>query len=52
VWSIGRDLMMQPPQDDGPVNALTKIYVEIDGKQSSDWTRQFTYQELPVNQSE
>jgi hypothetical protein len=46
VWSVGRDLTMQPPQDDGPVNALSKMYVEIDGKQSADWTRQFTYKEL------
>jgi hypothetical protein len=46
VWSMGRDLIMQPPQDDGPVNSLPKIYVEIDGKQSTDWTRQFTYKEL------
>jgi transglutaminase-like putative cysteine protease len=46
VWSIGRDLTMQPPQDDGPVNSLPKMYVEIDGKQSTDWTRQFTYKEL------
>jgi transglutaminase-like putative cysteine protease len=43
TWSMGRDLIMQPPQNDGPVNALTKIYVEIDGKQSTDWTREFTY---------
>jgi len=27
------------------VNALAKIYVEIDGKQSTDWTREFTYAE-------
>jgi Transglutaminase-like superfamily len=47
VWSIGRDLIMQPAQADGPVNSLTKIYVEIDGKQSADWTRLFTYEELP-----
>ena len=46
VWSMGRDLIMQPPQDDGPVNSLPKMYVEIDGKQSADWTRQFTYKEL------
>ena len=30
---MGRDLIMQPPQEDGPVNALAKMYVEIDGKQ-------------------
>jgi transglutaminase-like putative cysteine protease len=46
VWSIGRDLMMQPPQDDGPVNALAKMYVEVDGKQFTDWTRELTYKEL------
>jgi transglutaminase-like putative cysteine protease len=46
VWSMGRDLIMQPPQDEGPINSLPKIYVEIDGKQSGDWTRQFTYKEL------
>jgi transglutaminase-like putative cysteine protease len=46
VWSMGRDLIMQPPQDDGPVNSLAKMYVEVDGKQFSDWTRQFTYKEL------
>jgi transglutaminase-like putative cysteine protease len=45
TWSMGRDLIMQPPQEDGPVNALTKMYVEIDGKQSTDWTRELTYVE-------
>jgi hypothetical protein len=46
VWSTGRDLTMQPPQDDGPVNSLPKMYVEVDGKQFTDWTRTFTYKEL------
>ena len=46
VWSMGRDLMMQPPQDDGPVNALTKMYVEVNGKQYTNWTREFTYKAL------
>lgn len=46
VWSIGRDLRLDPPQEDGPVNALHKMYVEIDGKQYTDWTRQFTYREI------
>ena len=45
TWSMGRDLIMQPPQEDGPVNALAKMYVEIDGKQSADWTRELTYAE-------
>ncbi len=46
VWSVGRDLVMQPPQEDGPVNALTKAYVEVDGKQNSDWTRELVYREV------
>jgi hypothetical protein len=46
VWSTGRDLILQPPEDDGPVNSLPKMYVEIDGKQYTDWTRQFTYKEI------
>jgi hypothetical protein len=45
VWSIGRDLIMQPAQEDGPVNSLSKVYVEIDGKQSTDWTRKCSYVE-------
>src|SRR3984957_8590462 len=45
AWSMGRDLIMQPPQQDGPVNALAKMYVEIDGKQFTDWTRELTYAE-------
>ncbi|HUL42396.1 MAG TPA: transglutaminase domain-containing protein [Burkholderiales bacterium] len=46
VWSMGRDLMMQPPQNDGPVNALAKMYVEVNGKQYTNWTREFTYKAL------
>jgi transglutaminase-like putative cysteine protease len=50
VWSIGRDLRLDPPQEDGPVNALHKLYVEVDGKQFTEWTRQFTYREItPTN---
>jgi transglutaminase-like putative cysteine protease len=46
VWSVGRDLRMDPPQESGPVNALHKLHVEVDGKEHKDWTRQFTYREL------
>jgi len=49
VWSMGRDLMLQPAEDDGPVNSLPKAYVEIDGKSSSDYTRTFTYKELSAS---
>jgi transglutaminase-like putative cysteine protease len=47
VWSVGRDLRMDPPQAGGPVNAMHKMYVEVDGKPYTEWTRLFTYKELP-----
>jgi len=31
------------------VNALHKMYVEVDGKQYTEWTRHFTYKELATN---
>ncbi len=29
-----------------PVNSLSKAYVEVDGKQHTDWTREFSYTEM------
>ena len=29
--------------DGGPVNAMQKVYVEIDGKPHTAWERKFTY---------
>ena len=46
VWSMGRDLMMEPPQQDGPVNAMVKAHVEVDGKPYTGWKREFSYSEL------
>ena len=55
VWSTGRDLRLDPPQTAGPVNALPKAYVEVDGapygEKSADgktvqWTRKLTYTEV------
>jgi hypothetical protein len=48
VWSIGRDLQLTPPQEAGPVNALPKAYVEVDGKvhpEGTGWVRKLTYRE-------
>jgi transglutaminase-like putative cysteine protease len=48
VWSIGRDLILNPKQDGEPVNAMAKAYVEIDGKmhpEGSGWVRKLTYRE-------
>jgi transglutaminase-like putative cysteine protease len=43
TWSYGRDLILAPKQDGGPVNAMHKVYVEIDGKPHAAWERKFTY---------
>jgi hypothetical protein len=48
VWSIGRDLILNPRQDGEPVNALPKAYIEIDGKvhpEGAGWVRKLTYRE-------
>ena len=48
VWSIGRDLMLNPRQDGEPVSAMAKAYVEIDGKphpEGTGWVRKLTYRE-------
>ncbi len=47
TWSYGRDLTLAPKQDAGPVNAMHKVYVEIDGKPHTAWDRKFTYRSLP-----
>lgn len=43
TWSMGRDLTLAPKQDAGPVNAMHKVYVEVDGKPLTTWERKFTY---------
>jgi transglutaminase-like putative cysteine protease len=48
TWSRGRDLTLSPKQDAGPVNALAKAYVEVDGKAAAEkevWTRKLTFRE-------
>jgi transglutaminase-like putative cysteine protease len=45
TWSYGRDLTLAPKQDGGPVNAMHKVYVEIDGKPHTAWERKLTYVE-------
>jgi transglutaminase-like putative cysteine protease len=51
VWSVGRDLDLQPRQDAGPVNAMAKAYVEIDGRagkegEGGNWVRKLTFTEV------
>lgn len=54
TWSVGRDLVLAPKQDAGPVNAIPKAYVEIDGQAAKEgaggaWTRKLTYSEVNPN---
>jgi transglutaminase-like putative cysteine protease len=46
VWSHGRDLTLDPKQAGGPVNAMAKAYVEIDGKPFADYKRKLTFKEI------
>ncbi len=48
TWSVGRDLVLSPRQDGGPVNAIPKAYIEVDGQlhpETKGWTRKLTYKE-------
>ncbi|MCA8976429.1 MAG: transglutaminase domain-containing protein [Planctomycetes bacterium] len=46
TWTMGRDLLLSPPQKAGPVNANAKGYVEVDGKEFSGFERKMTFREL------
>ena len=49
TWSRGRDLILSPKPSAGPVNALAKAYIEIDGKpltEKEGWTRKLTFREV------
>lgn len=49
TWSRGRDLTLSPKPEGGPVNALAKAYVEVDGKVAAEkevWTRKLTFREI------
>jgi transglutaminase-like putative cysteine protease len=49
LWTIGRDLMLDPPPAAGAVHALPKAYIEVDGAPAAEktvWTRKLTYREV------
>jgi transglutaminase-like putative cysteine protease len=46
TWSRGRDLTLEPKQAGGPVNAMAKAYVEIDGKAFDGYKRKLTFKEI------
>ncbi len=50
TWSVGRDLTLTPKQEAGPVNAIAKAYIEVDGKALPDnkdagYTRKLTFKQ-------
>jgi hypothetical protein len=42
----GHDLLLEPRQAAGPVNANPKGYVEIDGAESAKFERKMTFREV------
>ena len=46
TWNRGRDLVLRPPTANGPVNAMPKAYVEIDGKEVGSYGRKLTFREV------
>ncbi|MCI0642952.1 MAG: transglutaminase domain-containing protein [Gemmataceae bacterium] len=48
TFSRGRDLLLQPAPAGGAVNAMSRAYIEVDGKElpASQWVRKLTFQEI------
>lgn len=48
TFSRGRDLVLEPRQAGGPVNAIPRAHIEVDGKElpASSYVRKLTFQEV------
>jgi len=49
LWSVGRDIVLEPKPAAGAINALPKAHVEIDGQTAAEktaWKRKLTYTQL------
>ena len=49
LWSVGRDLALDPQTAAGAVNAMSNAYVEINGLPAAEkdtWNRKLTYTQL------
>jgi hypothetical protein len=46
AFSTGRDLVLVPKQDGGPLNYFIYPYVEVEGKEYSKVTRKFAYRDV------
>jgi len=50
--SMGRDIMLDPPQRGAPVNYLVYPYVEVDGKPLDGVTQTFSFRDLDHTESQ
>jgi len=46
TWSMGRDLLLEPRQSAGPVNANPKGYVEVDDAPFAGFQRKMSYRQI------
>lgn len=46
TWTLGRDLTREPVPPSGPVNAVAKGHLEVDGRECTAWKRNMTLHEL------
>lgn len=52
-FSVGRDITLSPPQEEGPLNYLVYPYVEVDGVAYDKTDKQFTFSDVePTSQAE
>lgn len=50
-FTIGRDLILSPPQSGPPVNYLVYPYAELDGQPYDKVQKKFSFRDIPVAQS-
>jgi len=48
LFSIGRDLILEPPQKNGPINYFIYPYAEVDGKKTAEIKRELSFNRLKL----
>ena len=48
-FSIGRDLVLNPPQAGAPLNYFVYAYVEVNGKQWENISNHFFFRDVALN---
>jgi hypothetical protein len=46
MFTIGRDLRLDPPPQSGPVNFLVYPCVEVEGRRHNSFEKRFRYEDL------